>query len=175
MRLRMPSIPFPRRIPMPRRVTLRWKLAGLLIFIGVLVVALAMVSLASLAKVSDSGRHNFAHVTQPLAALGTARALVSENAALADRHILEDTVETKRPLEQRTSSPFRRTSVLPRVDVGRPTFGAPCAAQPAVNCSSASSGRMRWSIAPWTKKLRRRSPLNALAAAAMTMPWSSAR
>jgi methyl-accepting chemotaxis protein len=108
MRLRMPSIPLPRRLPMPRRVTLRWKLAGLLIFIGVLVVALAMVSLASLAKVSDSGRHNFAHVTKPLAALGTARALVSENAALADRHILEDTVETKGPLEQRILANDRR-------------------------------------------------------------------
>ena len=86
---------------MPRRITLRWKLAGLLIFIGVLVVALAMVSLASLAKVSDGGQHNFVHVTQPLAALGNARALVSQNAALADRHILEGTLETKRPLEQR--------------------------------------------------------------------------
>jgi len=47
--------------------------------------------------------------------------------------------------------------------------------QPAVNCSIASSGRMRWSIAPRVKKLRRRSPLSALAAAAITMPWSSAR
>ena len=67
-------------VPMPRRITLRWKLAGLLIFIAVLLVALTMVSLASLAKVSDGGRHNFTHVTQPLAALGTARALVNENA-----------------------------------------------------------------------------------------------
>ena len=67
MRLRLPSIP---SVPMPRRITLRWKLAGLLIFIGVLVVALTMVSLASLAKVSDGGQRNFVHVTQPLAALG---------------------------------------------------------------------------------------------------------
>jgi hypothetical protein len=76
---------------MPRRVTLRWKLAGLLVFIAVLLVALTMVSLASLAKVSDGGRRNFTHVTQPLAALGSARALVNENAGLADRHILEGT------------------------------------------------------------------------------------
>ena len=93
---------------MPRRITLRWKLAGLLIFIAVLLVALTMVSLADLAKVSDGGRHNFTHVTQPLAALGTARALVNENAGLADRHILEDTLETKRPLEQRILANDRR-------------------------------------------------------------------
>ena len=86
---------------MPRRITLRWKLAGLLIFIGVLVVALTMVSLAGLAKVSDGGQRNVAQVTQPLAALGSARALLSENAALADRHILEDTIHNKRLIEQR--------------------------------------------------------------------------
>lgn len=105
MRIRLPSIP---SVPRPRRITLRWKLAGLLIFIGVLVVALTMVSLASLARVSDGGQHNFTQVTQPLAALGNARALVSENAALADRHILEDTIETKRPLEQRILANDRR-------------------------------------------------------------------
>ena len=117
MRLRLPSIP---SVPMPRRITLRWKLAGLLIFIGVLVVALAMVSLASLAKVSDGGQHNFVHVTQPLAALGNARALVSQNAALADRHILEGTLETKRPLEQRilaNDQPIARALAL-----AAPTF-----------------------------------------------------
>jgi methyl-accepting chemotaxis protein len=108
MRLRLPSIPSLPSVPMPRRVTLRWKLAGLLIFIGVLLVALTMVSIASLAKVANGGRQNFTHVTQPLAALGTARALVSENAALADRHILEDTAETKGPLEQRILANDRR-------------------------------------------------------------------
>jgi methyl-accepting chemotaxis protein len=108
MRLRLPSIPSLPSVPMPRRVTLRWKLAGLLIFIGVLLVALTMVSLASLAKVSNGGRHNFTHVTKPLAALGTARALVNENAGLADRHILEDTEETKRPLQQRILDNDRR-------------------------------------------------------------------
>jgi hypothetical protein len=97
MRVRLTSFPSLPAVPMPRRVTLRWKLASLLIFIAVLLVALTMVSLASLAKVSNGGRHNFTHVTQSLAALGTARALVSENAALADRHILEETLETKRP------------------------------------------------------------------------------
>ena len=95
MRLRPPSI------PLPRRFTLRWKLAGLLIFIGVLVIALTMVSLAGLAKVADGGQRNVAQVTRPLAALGSARALVSENAALADRHILEDTIHNKRLIEQR--------------------------------------------------------------------------
>ncbi|HSS57957.1 MAG TPA: MCP four helix bundle domain-containing protein, partial [Solirubrobacteraceae bacterium] len=105
MRLRPPSFP---AIPMPRRITLRWKLAGLLTFIAVLLVALTMVSLANLAKVSGGGQRSFTRVTRPLAALGTARALVNENAGLADRHILEDTLETKRPLEQRILANDRR-------------------------------------------------------------------
>ena len=108
MRLGLPSLPSLPAVPMPRRITLRWKLAGLLIFIGVLLVTLTMVSLASLAKVSDGGRRNFTHVTQSLAALGSARALINENAALADRHILEDSAETKRPLEQRILANDRR-------------------------------------------------------------------
>jgi methyl-accepting chemotaxis protein len=108
MRLRLPSLPSLPAVPMPRRVTLRWKLAGLLTFIAALLVALTMVSLANLAKVSDGGRRSFTHVTQPLAALGSARALVNENAGLADRHILEDTLETKRPLEQRILANDRR-------------------------------------------------------------------
>ena len=36
MRLRLPSFPSLRAVPMPRRITLRWKLASLLIFIAVL-------------------------------------------------------------------------------------------------------------------------------------------
>jgi methyl-accepting chemotaxis protein len=120
VRLRVPSIP---SVPLPRRITLRWKLAGLLIFIGVLVVALAMVSLASLAKVSNGGRQNFVHVTQPLAALGSARALVQENAALADRHILEGTLETKRPLEQRILANDRR--ITRGLALAAPTFTTP--------------------------------------------------
>ncbi|HEX6743146.1 MAG TPA: methyl-accepting chemotaxis protein, partial [Solirubrobacteraceae bacterium] len=117
MRLRLPSLP---AVPMPRRITLRWKLAGLLLFIAALLVALTMVSLANLAKVSDSGRRNFTHVTQPLAALGSARALVNENAGLADRHILEDTLETKRPLEQRILANDRR--IAHALAVAAPTF-----------------------------------------------------
>ena len=120
MRLRLPSMPSLPAVPMPRRVTLRWKLAGLLIFIAVLLVALTMVSLASLAKVSDGGRRNVTHVTQPLAALGSARALVNENAGLADRHILEDTLETKRPLEQRILANDRR--IARALAAAAPTF-----------------------------------------------------
>jgi methyl-accepting chemotaxis protein len=123
MRLRLPSLPSLRPIPMPRRITLRWKLASLLVFIAVLLVALTIVSLASLAKVSDGGRHNVTHVTQPLAALGTARALVSENAALADRHILEDTLETKRPLERRILANDRR--IARSLALATPTFTTP--------------------------------------------------
>jgi methyl-accepting chemotaxis protein len=125
MRLRLPSLRLPSipSVPMPRRITLRWKLAGLLIFIGVLLVALTMVSLASLAKVSDGGRNNFVHVTKPLAALGSARALVSENAALADRHILEDTLETKRPLEQRILANDRL--IARGLALAAPTFTTP--------------------------------------------------
>ena len=120
MRLRLPSLPSLPALPMPRRITLRWKLAGLLVFIAVLLVALTMVSLANLAKVSDSGQRNFTHVTQPLAALGSARALVNENAGLADRHILEDTLETKRPLEQRILANDRR--IARALAAAAPTF-----------------------------------------------------
>jgi methyl-accepting chemotaxis protein len=123
MRLRLPSLPSRLAVPMPRRITLRWKLASLLIFIAVLVVTLTMVSIASLAKVADGGRHNVTHVTQPLAALGTARALVHENAALADRHILEDTLETKRPLEQRILANDRR--IARALASAAPTFTTP--------------------------------------------------
>jgi methyl-accepting chemotaxis protein len=122
MRLRLPSPPLPRRLklPMPRRFKLRWKLASLLTFIAVLLVALTMVSLAGLAKVSDRGRRSFTEVTRPLAALGTARALVNENAGLADRHILETTLETKRPLEQRI---LANDSAIERaLAAARPTF-----------------------------------------------------
>ena len=103
--------------------TLRWKLAGLLIFIGVLVIALTMVSLAGLAKVSDGGRRNVAQVTRPLAALGSARALVSENAALADRHILEDTIHNKRLIEQRILANDRQ--IQRQLAVAAPSLIAP--------------------------------------------------
>ncbi len=116
MRLRLRSC----RVPRPRRITLLWKLAALLMFIAVLLVALTMVSLASLAKVSDGGRRNFTQVTQPLAALGSARALINENAGLADRHILEDTLETKRPLEQRILANDRR--IAHALAAAAPTF-----------------------------------------------------
>ena len=83
-----------------------------------LVIALTMVSLAGLAKVADGGQRNVAQVTRPLAALGSARALVSENAALADRHILEDTIHNKRLIEQRILANDRqiaaRSSPWPR-------------------------------------------------------------
>ena len=120
MRLHLPAMPSLPAVAMPRRVTLRWKLAGLLIFIAALVVALTLVSLASLAKVSDGGRRNVTQVTQPLAALGSARALVNENAGLADRHILEGTLETKRPLEQRILANDRR--IARALAAAAPTF-----------------------------------------------------
>ena len=119
--MRLPSLPSLPALPMPRRITLRWKLAALLVFIAVLLVALTMVSLASLAKVSDGGRHNVTHVTQPLAALGTARALVQENAALADRHILEDTLG---PSARSSSASWPTTAASSAPGAGRPTHTA---------------------------------------------------
>jgi methyl-accepting chemotaxis protein len=76
------------------------KLTGLVSFIGLLLVALTVVGIANLGKVADQGRETFTHVTQPLAALGQARALVNENAALADRHILESAQENKDTLQR---------------------------------------------------------------------------
>jgi methyl-accepting chemotaxis protein len=98
MRLRVPSL------PTPRRITLGTKLAGLVGGIGMLLVALTVVGVANLANVSGHGRLIFTHVTQPLAALGQARALVNANASLADRHILQDTVEGKADLERRIAA-----------------------------------------------------------------------
>ena len=45
MRLRLPSLPSRVAVRMPGRITLRWKLASLLIFIAVLVVALILLPL----------------------------------------------------------------------------------------------------------------------------------
>jgi methyl-accepting chemotaxis protein len=98
MRLRVPSF------PTPRRITLGVKLAGLVGGLGVLLVALAAIGLANLADVSSHGRKTFTHVTQPLAALGEARAVLNENASLADRHILEDTTQGKAALERRIAA-----------------------------------------------------------------------
>jgi hypothetical protein len=50
----------------------------------------------------------------------SARALVNENAGLADRHILEATLETKRPLEQRILANDRR--IARALAVAAPTF-----------------------------------------------------
>ncbi len=95
MRLRVPSL------PTPRRITLGWKLASLVAGVAALLVALTAVGLVNLANVSGHGRRSFTHVTEPLAALGRARAVLNENAALADRYILEDTTDTKDPIERR--------------------------------------------------------------------------
>ena len=175
MRLRLPSLPSLPAVPMPRRITLRWKLAGLLVFIAVLLVALTMVSLANLAKVSDGGRRNFTHVTQPLAALGSARALVNENAGLADRHILEDTLETKRPLEQRILANDRRieralarrraTFTTPQERKSarflQPT-SRPTAASPASSSASRAPTRPSWPTSgppsAWTPPPTRSTP-----------------
>ena len=46
----------------------------------------------------------FTRVTKPLASLGRARALLNESATLADRHILEDTLQDKQALEQRIAA-----------------------------------------------------------------------
>jgi methyl-accepting chemotaxis protein len=94
MRLRFSSL------PMPRRVTLRHKLASLVGGIGVLVVILTAVGVANLGNVADHGQQTFTRATKPLASLGRARALLNENAALADRHMLEQNLPGKQRLEQ---------------------------------------------------------------------------
>jgi methyl-accepting chemotaxis protein len=98
MRVRVPSL------PMPRRISLRVKLASLVGTIGVLLVVLTAVGLRNLADVSDHGRRSFTHVTKPLASLGRARAVFNENTALADRHIMADTVVIRQALELRIAT-----------------------------------------------------------------------
>jgi methyl-accepting chemotaxis protein len=98
MRVRVPSV------PMPRRITLRTKLTGLVGALGVLLVVLTVVGLANLANVSDHGQRTFRQVTKPLAWLGQARAVLNQSSALADRHILEDTLQGKEVLEKRIAA-----------------------------------------------------------------------
>jgi methyl-accepting chemotaxis protein len=98
MRPRVPSL------PMPRRVTLRAKLTGLVGTLGVLLVVLTAVGLLNLADASDHGHQTFTRVTKPLASLGRARAVLNENAALADRHIMVNTVVIRQALEQRIAA-----------------------------------------------------------------------
>ena len=130
MRLRAP-FPIPRRIrprlsvprlPGPRRLTLGAKLAGLVGGIGVLLVLLTAVGLVNLGRVSDHGQRTFTHVTKPLAALGRARALVNENATLAERHVLES-AENKRTIEGRIVANDR--AIDHEIAIAAPTLTTP--------------------------------------------------
>jgi methyl-accepting chemotaxis protein len=116
MRLRVP-------FPAPRRITLRMKLAGLVGGIGVLLVALTAVGVVNLGRVSDGGQRTYTHVTRPLAALGRARALINENATLAERHILEDARENKLTLEQRIAANDRE--IDKQIALAAPTLTTP--------------------------------------------------
>ena len=129
MRLRVP-FPVPRRVisriprfPAPRRITLRVKLAGLVGGMGLLLLVLAGVGLANLGRVSDRGQHTFTHVTRPLAALGRARALVNQNATLAERHVLEDALENKVTIEHRIAANDRE--IDQQLALAAPTLTTP--------------------------------------------------
>jgi methyl-accepting chemotaxis protein len=131
MRLRVP-FPAPRRVrlrlpaprlPAPRRITLRAKLVGLIGGIGALLALLTAVGVVNLGRVSERGQHTFTHVTRPLAALGRARALVNENATLAERHILEDARENKLTLEKRIAANDRE--IDRQIALAAPTLTTP--------------------------------------------------
>src|SRR5215218_3453548 len=121
MRLRVP-FPTPRRFG-PKRITLRAKLAGLVGGIGVLLVALTAVGVVNLGRVSERGQHTYTHVTRPLASLGRARALINENATLAERHILEDARENKVTLEKRIATNDRE--IDKQIALAAPTLTTP--------------------------------------------------
>ena len=131
MRLRVP-FPVPRRVrlrlpaprlPARRRITLRAKLVGLIGGMGALLVLLTMVGVLNLGRVSERGQHTFTHVTRPLAALGRARALINENATLAERHILEDARENKLTLEKRIAANDRE--IDRQIALAAPTLTTP--------------------------------------------------
>jgi len=131
MRLRVP-FPAPRRVrlrlpaprlPARRRITLRAKLVGLIGGIGGLLVLLTVVGVLNLGRVSERGQHTFTHVTRPLAALGRARALINENATLAERHILEDARENKLSLEKRIAA--NDTEIDRQIALATPTLTTP--------------------------------------------------
>src|SRR6266545_1944366 len=112
-----------RLFPTPRRVTLRVKLLALVGGIGGLLVLLTAVGLVDLGRVSERGQHTFTHVTRPLAALGRARALVNENATLAERHILEDARENKLTIERRIAANDRE--IDRQIALAAPTLTTP--------------------------------------------------
>jgi methyl-accepting chemotaxis protein len=116
MRLRVP-------FPTQRRITLRMKLAGLVGGIGALVVLLTAVGVVNLGRVSERGQHTFTHVTRPLAALGRARALVNQNATLAERHVLEDARENKVAIERRIAANDRE--IDKQIALAAPTLSTP--------------------------------------------------
>jgi hypothetical protein len=146
VRLRLPAP----RLPARRRITLRAKLVGLIGGIGGLLVLLTVVGVLNLGRVSERGQHTFTHVTRPLAALGRARALINENATLAERHILEDARENKLSLEKRIAAndteidrqialatPPRRPSAAARASC------APTSPRTASSSASCSAPRAR--------------------------------
>jgi methyl-accepting chemotaxis protein len=159
MRLRAPSL------PMPRRITLRAKLVSLVGTLGVLLVVLTAVGLRNLADVSDHGHQTFTRVTKPLAALGQARAVLNESAALADRHILEDTVQGKEALEKRIAADDR--AIDEELALAAPTLTTPLERQRA-RVMRADLATYRATVTDLFKTSRTTSP-------EMAYQWSSQR
>ncbi|HEY7620058.1 MAG TPA: methyl-accepting chemotaxis protein, partial [Solirubrobacteraceae bacterium] len=150
---------------MPRRITLRHKLASLVGGIGVLVVMLTTVGVANLSDVSDHGQQTFTRVTKPLASLGRARALINESAALADRHMLEDTLQGKQALERRIAANDR--AVDHELALAAPTLTTPIEVQKA-RIMRADLATYRATVSDLFKTSRANTP-------EMAYEWSSQR
>jgi methyl-accepting chemotaxis protein len=159
MRLRVSSL------PMPRRVTLRHKLASLVGGIGILVIMLTTVGVANLADVSDHGQQTFTRVTKPLASLGRARALINDSAALADRHMLEDTLQGKEALERRIAANER--AVDHELALAAPTLTTPVERQKA--------RMMRADLATYRATVKDLFATSRANTTAMAYEWSSQR
>src|SRR4029079_12694760 len=101
--MRLPRTGRPRAGEEPvgqRRVNLQWKLLGNAGLLIALMTAIAIMGISSLSNVNRIARDSFAQATQPLAALGTARAKANENRALLNNHILSTEAADRAELER---------------------------------------------------------------------------
>ena len=83
------------------RLTLKTKLLGTTALLLLFTAVIAIAGIAGLAAISNNSARIYENATQPLAALGTARADANENRALLNNHILSSDPSAKRTLERK--------------------------------------------------------------------------
>ncbi len=95
-------------------------LSGLLLLFLVLV---GLMSVSKLSGVAEQSRTSYAKVTKPLASLGEARALINENRAFTNNHILEADLPAKQELEGKIAANAKKVDAA--LAAVRPTLVTP--------------------------------------------------